>query len=518
MPSTRLFRFFSAGRPGRRGARTAAAALASLVMGLSSACSFAPDPEMPGPVEDVPEAFEEAETPPDSSWTAVEWWTAYQDPTLSRLVDTVLAANLDLVEAVGRVEESRALAGVALADLLPSLEASGSAAFNSTPANSGFGQIIGGGEDGDSMAIQRPTRFETTDYSAGLTLSYELDLWGRARNDRGAALAELVASESDAQAVRLSVLGEAITAYFEVAELRRRVVLTEEAVGVLQERADLTQIRYDRGLVTSFELYQIRETLRNVQSGLPQLRAQVTEAEGRLAVVTGRYRAEVRPLLGAAELPMGELPPVPAALPADLLWQRPDVRAAGQRLEAARLRVGARKAELLPRLTLSGTVGLQGADPDDLLDLDQWFTNLLGGLTAPLFQGGRLKANVRAQEARLAQQSAAYGRLVLTAVAEVETALSRHREDAERFSFLRSQLDEAQSSVDLQAARYSSGVGGYADYLDALRNRLTVEGNVAQAARDYALSRLGLHRALGGTWVDAPVVPEESTASSSDRP
>ncbi len=486
---------------------------------LISACSFAPDPEMPGPVEDVPDAFEEAETAVDSSWTAVEWWSAYEDPILSRLVDTVLAANLDLVEAVGRVEESRALAGVALADLLPSLEASGSAAFNSTPANAGFGQIIGGGgEDGDSMAIPRPTRFETTDYSAGLTLSYELDVWGRARNDRGAALADLLASESDAQAIRLSVLGEAITAYFEVAELRRRVALTDEAVGVLQERADLTQIRYDRGLATSFELYQIRETLRNIQSTLPQLRAQVTEAEGRLAVVSGRYRAEMRRLLGEPELPMGELPTVPTALPADLLWQRPDVRAAGQRLEAARLRVGARKAELLPRLTLSGTVGLQGADPDDLIDLDQWFTNLLGGLTAPLFQGGRLRANVRAQEARLTQQSAAYGRLVLTAVAEVETALSRYREDAERFSFLRSQLDEAQASVDLQATRYSSGIGGYADYLDALRNRLTVEGNVAQAARDYALSRLGLHRALGGTWVDAPLVPDDTTASASDRP
>jgi NodT family efflux transporter outer membrane factor (OMF) lipoprotein len=488
---------------------------AALILLSAGGCSFAPEPEVPQTVQRVPEAYEESTPPRDSAWSSVHWWRAYDDPTLDRLVDTVLAANLDLVEAVGRVEESRALAGVALADLLPSLSGSADANYSSTPANAGFGQIIGGGEEGDSTASFRPDRFETTDYSAALTLSYELDLWGRARNDRGAALAEALASESDAQAVQLGVLAEAITAYFEVAELRRRIALTDEAVGVLQERADLTQVRYDRGLVTSFELYQIREQLRNAQAGLPQLRALLTEAETRLAVVSGRYPGELAALLQEPALPEGDLPPVPGSLPADLLWQRPDVRAAGRRLEAARLRVGARRAELLPGLSLTGTLGLQAADPENLLDLSQWFTNLTAGLTAPLFQGGRLRANVRAQEARYVQQTAAYGRTVLTAVAEVESALARHRQEAERFAFLRDQLQEAQASVDLQASRYEAGVTGYADYLDALRNRLVVEGTLAQAARDYALSRLGLHRALGGTWVPDPV-PEETRGAPED--
>ena len=177
------------------------------------------------------------------------------------------------------------------------------------------------------------------------------------------------------------------------------------------------------------------------------------------------------------------------------------------RLEASRLRVGARRAELLPRLSLSGTLGLQSATASEWFDLSQWFRNLTAGLTAPLFQGGRLRANVQVAQARLQQLNAAYGRSVLTAVVEAENALSRLREEEARLAFFTSQLDEAESSVNLQAQRYRSGVGGYADYLDALRNRLTVQSTLTSASRDYALARLGVHRALGGDWVQ----PEATT-------
>jgi NodT family efflux transporter outer membrane factor (OMF) lipoprotein len=488
--------------------RTTLPALACILL---AGCSLAPEPEevTPAEVERLPGAYAEADESA-RPYEPARWWRGFRDPGLDRMVDTVLAANLDLQEAVARVLEARALARVATADLLPSLNGAVEVSRSSNPNNAGFGRQIAdiiGGAVGDTAGGEPipapPDRFENTNYSASLGLAYEVDFWGRARSDRAAALRDLEASEADLQAVVLGVLAETVTAWFQAAELRRRVVLTEEIVGVLEDRVALTETRYDRGLVTSFELYQVRQELRNAEASLPELRNQRDEAEGRLAVLAGRYPAELAPLLDPLALPEGSLPPVPAALPSDLLWQRPDVRAAGRRLEAARMRVGARRAELLPGLNLTGTLGVHSSDADEWLDLSQWFSNLAAGLTAPLFQGGRLRANVAAAQARLQQQTAAYGRAVLTAFVEVENALAQLREEESRFSFFRAQLVEAEASVDLQSRRYASGVGGYADYLDALRNRLTVANGVASAARDYALARLAVHRALGGDWVEA---------------
>jgi outer membrane protein TolC len=163
--------------------------------------------------------------------------------------------------------------------------------------------------------------------------------------------------------------------------------------------------------------------------------------------------------------------------------------------------VGARRADLLPSITLSGTVGLQASEPENLFRLDQWFNNLAAGLTAPLFQGGRLRANLGVAEAQYAQQVAAYSRAVLTAVGEVESTLRQYGDQRERFETLSGQLAEAEASLDVQTDRYAAGVGGYTDYLDALRNALNVRASLATARRDLALARLAVHRALGGAWV-----------------
>jgi NodT family efflux transporter outer membrane factor (OMF) lipoprotein len=485
-------------------------------------------------VTTLPERFD-ADSVATDSLRNLRWWRAFQDPSLNRYLETVLAANLDLTEAVTRVEEARALAGVATADLLPSLTGNGEISRSDNPNNAGFGAQIGellrllagdttstGGDGGDGDGDGDgngdgdageggdgpPDRFAVTNYTASLGMAYEVDLWGRARNDRKAALADVLASEADLHAVRLGVLAEAITAWFEWVELDRRVTLTAEIVDVLQERVVLTETRYDRGLVGSFELYQIRQDLQNTQAGLPLLRAQLADVRRRLALLAGRFPSELAPLLDGDTSPLDPAQPVPSGIPADLLIQRPDVRAEGRRMEAARYRVGARKAELLPSLNLSGTLGLQAVEPEGILDLSQWFSNLVAGVTAPLFQGGRLRANLDAAEARYARQVAVYGRAVLTAVGEVEVALVRHRQERERYEFLLSQLEEAEASVELQADRYAAGVGDYPDYLDALRNRLTVESTLTQARRDLALARLQLHRALGGSWSDdEPVRP-----------
>ena len=486
--------------------RTRDAALALAPALLLAACSFAPPPSLPEPATELPDSF--AEGRDAGSHDARDWWAAFQDPVLNTVVDSVLAANFDLAEAVARVQQARAQAGIARAGLFPSLQASATASDQDNPSNAGFGQQfreLAGGEDSPIPGgFEFPDRLGITTYSLGVDFAYELDFWGRARNDSRAAAMQYLASESDYHAARIGVLSETITTYFEIVDLRRRTALAQETVGVLLERVELTETRYDRGLVTSFELYQVRQELRNTQAALPQLESQLVNAEGRLAVLLGGFRSKLDAILPDSLAPMPPGDPVAAGVPADLLLQRPDVRAAGERLEAARFSIGARRAELLPSLSFSGTIGLQSADVDGLFNVDQWFRNLIGNLTAPIFQGGRIRNNIALAHANFSQAAAAYGRTVVTAVHEVEAALAALDNEGRRHEFLQSQREEAAASVALQSQRYSSGVGGYTDYLDALRALLNVESTLAGARRDLALARLSVHRALGGEWTEPP--------------
>ncbi len=484
---------------------------------LSMGCSFAPDPAPLAPVETLPDAYVEADF--EGEYEARDWWVSFEDPTLDRLVDTVLAANLDLAEAVARVEESRAILRISTADLWPTINGGANVSRQDNPVNAGFGAIIGailgGGLPSDSAGgppaeeDDGASRSIINSYDASIGLSYEIDFWGRARNDRKASLSELEASVSDYQVVQLGVLGEAISAYFELVDLDTRIELTEAIVDVLSEREALSVVRYNRGLITSFELYTVRQDRQTAQASVPQLRSQAGEVRRRLALVSGRHLEELDSLLAGDSDPLVLSDPIPSGLPSDLLWQRPDVRSSAARLESSRLRVGARKAELLPTISLSGTVGLQSATADGLFDISQWFSNLAAGLTQPLFQGGRLRANVSAAEAQWAQQIAAHGRTVLTAVGEAESALLSYREALDRYDILTNQNQQANQSVQLQAERFRSGVGAYTDYLDALRVQLNTRSTLSDAVRDAALARLGVHRALGGGWAE---LPGEATA------
>lgn len=494
---------------------------------LLAGCSFAPDPETPAPVEALPDTYVAAPDP--EAYTPLEWWRDFRDPTLDALIESALVANLDLAEAVARVEQARAQAGIAWADLFPSVQGSADVTRTSQPANTGIGGAFRGLAGDSSQAGPSFDRFDFTTYSASLGFSWELDFWGRARNDHRAAAADLMASRADLHAARLGVLSETISTYFQILALGSQAELTAETVEVLEEREGIAQTRYDRGLVSSLELYQLRLDLRNAQASLPRIEAQLTDAEGRLAVLLGRFAGRIDGLLDpAVDLsaepvdpdadPVFTSDPVSAGIPADLLLHRPDVRAAAERFEAARFRVGARKAQLLPSLSLSGAVGQQSGEVDGLFDAGQWFTNLVAGVTAPVFQAGRLRNNVKVAEAQYQQSAAAFGRSVLTAVYEVESALSGYDHERDRYAYLVSQLDEAEATADLTARRYQAGVSGYGDYLDSLRQLLGVQSTMAGARTDLALARLSVHRALGGGWTTVDDVVAVAAISTPGTP
>ena len=482
------------------GQRLSVAALAILFGG----CSLAPPPETPVAVAAMPEHFAEATEADSAAYDPLRWWESFEDPVLNAVVDTALAANLDLVEAVGRVEEVRNRYRIARSDFYPQISLGGDANFSSNPSNTGFAGQFSGSGDGEASApgpIGLGDRFEFTTYSASLGLSYEIDFWGKVGNETKAAVSEFLATRADLETVRLGVISAAVSTYFEIQELRLHVELTRQNVDLLQERNELTEQRYLRGQSTSFELYTIRALHQNVQSSLPVLESRLGEAEGRLAILLGRYAGTLDGLLLEASGPRRDLSEVPVDLPAALLERRPDVFASGQRMEASRYRVGARKAELLPTISISASAGLQSGSVSNLFRIDQYFLNLVGGLFAPLITGGRLRANVGVAEAQYQQQVAAYVRTVLTAYKEVKSTLLNLEKEKERWAFLDEQRESAEASVDFQLRSFRAGSGDYLSYLDARRNLVTVQTSLAASDRALVEARLGVHRALGGAWV-----------------
>ncbi len=467
-----------------------------------------PEMSTPEAEQDLPDRFEAA--PGDTTlpaaaadtaaYDATRWWAAYQDPALTALVDTALAANLNLEEAQGRVEELAAQFRIARAPLFPSVTANGQGNYQNQPANTGIGGAIGGG--------QGPDRFEFTDYQATLGLSYELDFWGRVRSQRTAALSQYFATAADLQTARLSVISQTISTYAQIASLRRQVRLGERTVGLLEERVAVTEDRYARGLVPSFQLYTVRQSLQAAQADQPDLERRLYEAQSRFATLLGRFAGEQRALLpDSMTVPLAP-EPVPAGLPADLLMQRPDVRGAALRLEATRQEIGVARAEMLPSLSLTGRGGTQSSKLADLVDPGQVFASFAAQLTAPLFQGGRLRATLNAAEARYKQQAARYEQTVLTAFQEVKASLVAYEKQRRRYREVERQVDTARDAFQAQRDRYERGVGDALALIDAERTLVQAQTRLAGVGLAVVNARLALHRALGGPWTDAEPVDD----------
>ncbi len=471
---------------------------------VAAGCSLAPAPNIPAAVTEATAEWDSAETDPEDAPEPIRWWENFDDPLLDDLVNRVLAANLDLRGALARLEELRQRYQIARAPLLPAIALDVNRTETSTPANTGLGAQFGGEELG-GFGFQFPERFAFTTWSASLAVSYELDFWGRLRNQSGAALREFLATRADAETVRLQVIGSTISTYLELVSTRHLRELAEQDVGLLTDREQTASDAYAAGLVPVSELYAVRQRLRAAENNLASLETATTDVEGRLGILLARPSVDLSAELPTAigDGPVGEWPE--PRLPASLLEGRPDVIAAAQRMDAARLLVGARRAELLPTVSFNGAVGLQASEPQDVLDFTQWFRNLVTGLVAPIFQGGRLRANLGVARAQYDAAVVQYIRTVLTAHAEVNTSLSRFAEERERHRNALEAAAEARDSYQRARDSYLQGAGEYAVFVDAGVSLNSVLAAQAMAVRSLGEARLGVHRALGGTWLEEDV-------------
>jgi NodT family efflux transporter outer membrane factor (OMF) lipoprotein len=454
---------------------------------LLTGCVSAPERRQPELRVAVPEAWT-ADEGGTTGAPDTRWWEALGDPRLATLVDIVLEENHDLAAAVARLDRAAAQAKIAGADLEPML----GLGLDAVRRRQNFiGFPFGGGGGGVPSVT-----FES--YGVSLDASWEVDLWGRVRAGARAAVAEMQASAADLRAARLSISAQTAKLWFLILEARQQVALADESARSFRLSAGQVRSRYEAGIRSPLDLRLALSNLAFAEALVQARRDQLDRAVRQLEVLLGRYPdGTLLETFDAAELP--DTPgPVPAGLPAELLARRPDLLAAERRLAAADQRYRAARRALYPRLTLTASGGTATESLGDLLDGDFRVWSLLAGLTQPLFQGGRLRANVESADATTREALERFVGGVLYAFAEVESALAAERFLAQQEVHLADAAAQLVAARRLAEERYRSGVGIYLVVLESQSRALTAESELLTLRRRRLDNRVDLHLALGG--------------------
>lgn len=452
-----------------------------------------PVPSDPPPPVPVPERFA-AEVPADErpADPAIRWWEAFGDQELDAVVISAFNENLDLRAAYARLAAADAAAQVAVSGYIPSVNASADVTQSRRVLNFG-----GGGPAGAAGGRGGAFDVEQSQLNLSLGLSYEVDLWGRVQGQVAAGLAELRATEADLATMYITVSASVVDTWLQIIEQRAILELLGAQLEVNETYLRLVELRFGQGLASALDVYQQRQQIAALQAQLPPAQAQLETLENQLSVLLGRPPG----FIDVARIELPALPPLPeVGVPAELLQNRPDVRAAQLRVVAADHRVGSAIANRFPRINLSASGGFTGFDLAVGL-FDNWFYNLIAGLTAPLTDQVRLEAEERQARARLEEQLAGYGRTVLTALREVEDALIRESRQDALLRELKAQVEVAEATLTEARRRYQNGLSDYLPVLTALQTLQTAEQRLVAAERQRLSIRVQLCRALGGTWM-----------------
>jgi len=409
------------------------------------------------------------------------WWTKFNDPELSGLIERAAAGNLDLKKARARVRQARASRGVAWAGLFPVLDATGSATRSSTSNNAGIGTT-------------------SNLYAGGVDASWELDVFGGVRRSVEAADADLLATQDDLRGVLVSLLAETALNYIEVRTYQDRLAVAETNLGSQDETYRLTLWRYQAGLSDGLAVQQARYNLENTRSQIPILRTGIEGAMNRLAVLLGETPGKVHAELEERK-PIPVPPPeVAVGAPADVLRQRPDVRRAERQLAAQTARIGVATADLYPRFFLSGAIGIQSFSTGNLLSSGSGVVSGGPGVTWRIFDAGAIRKNIEIQSALQEQYLIAYEVTVLGALEEAENAFTAYAEEQQRRQSLTEATQAAHQAAELAQYKYQAGLTDFTNVLDAQRSLLNFQEALSQSKGKVSANLVKLYKALGGGW------------------
>ncbi|MDF3056618.1 MAG: efflux system, outer rane lipoprotein NodT family [Rariglobus sp.] len=450
---------------------TAASAIAALP-------SVGPDYQRPD--VSAPAAYRDITDTP-SVVLSPDWWRAFNDPVLDELEARALAANQDLRAALARVEQARALAGVARSAYLPSVSAAPSVDRERT----------------SRTVDNRLTDSPATTHTLPLNLSWELDLFGRVRRLNESARAEFAAAGATYHAARLALTAEVATTHFTLRAIDEELRIVNRTVGVRRDALSLTASRFKQGTAGELDVARAETELASTEADAAALAIRRASTETALAVLLGEAAPSFSAGIATASV---ATPGIPAGLPSDLLTRRPDIAVAERALAAASARIGVAKSSFFPAISLTGSAGYASADISDLFKSDSRLWSIGPSLYLPLFQGGRNKASLARSRAAFEESLAVYRQRVLIAFREVQDALTASRLLEDQAAAQARAVESARRGAKLSQIRYDAGYVSYFEVVDAQRTALDVERADARLTGQRWITRVSLIKALGGGW------------------
>jgi multidrug efflux system outer membrane protein len=439
----------------------------------------AEEPSDKAPVSADPNARESHETSP-ASLGDEKWWEVFQDQELQNLVRIALKNNYDVRIAATRVLQAQAQLGITRADQLPSLSVGGNITSQRDPKT---GPI---------------PSFELTQGATTASASWNLDFWGKYRRATESARATLLANEWAQKEVTATLVADLASAYFQLRQLDLELEISKRTLSSRQDSLELTQTLEEHGINTLLDVRQSEQLVYTAGAEVPDLERQIAQEENAISILLGNNPGEVARGLKLTEQP--HAPEVPVGLPSSLLERRPDIRAAEQNLIAANARIGVARAAYFPQISLTGTAGYESSALTNLFTGPAGIWTLAGSVTQPIFQGGRLKSNVRLAEAQHEEMLLTYQQTIQGAFRDVSNALVAYRKNRE-FRIQQEHLVEAaQDAARLSEVRFKAGTTDYLEVLTNETNSFSAELTLAQAQGNELTALVQLYLALGGGW------------------
>ncbi len=414
------------------------------------------------------------------------WWSMFNDPVLDGLIDESTAQNLTLREAGFRVLQARAQRNIQAGNLFPQR------------------QTMSGGYSRNEISKLNtntsfiPTRF-FSQHEVGFNLSWELDFWGRFRRSVEAAEAELDATVEGYDAVLVTLQGDIAETYVEVRTIQRQLTLVRANVKLQQQTLDLTEARAKAGLTSELDLAQAQSNLSQTQALIPLFEAELRLATNLLCVLLGTPPVAIEERLGSAPIPTAP-DRIAVGIPAELLSRRPDIRRAEREAAAQSARIGIATADLYPRISINGTIGSSAALFSNLLQDRSFYGNVGPAYQWNILNYGRLKNNIRLQDARFQELVATYQQAVLKAEEEAENGLVRFLKAQERAAALATSVQASEKAVELALTQYKGGLVDFNRVALLELNLVQQQDLQAQAQGNIARGLIDLYRALGGGW------------------
>jgi len=475
-------------------------ALLAAMLLLAAGCTLGPDPDKaPTTAADTAESFASAPKPQQKTELRLppdDWWRDFADPVTTSLIEEAIRNNTDLKVAAARVLEAEAILKGAKGARLPEI------GYNLSGQRNKFSFVL--------PQMGRVGIYSTT-FQHQVSVSYQLDLFGRLKRTQQAAWANVLAAEADRTTLVDTLIAQVIRLRAQISALEHQLAIDRTTLDSWTQTADLVEARYRAGIIDAGELYLVRENRAAAEAAIPPIERSLAAARHALDTLVGR-RPGTGPQLPDTLPAVPALDPIPVGLPASLLDRRPDLVAARMRFSAATAQVGVALANLYPNLSLTANGGIVSDDLSHLLDSSGLIYSAIFNLVAPIFKGGQLRAQVEAARARAEAASAQYAGAVLQALREVEDALTADATLQNQLEAARRRVDAASNAEELARWRYDGGTGALLDLLAAARAKQLSQLALTLTQAGLWDNRVGLYLALGGNW--EPVTSETGEAGA----